>query len=501
MCYHKRLISISILLVILLGGLYYRILNFSHDIDGHHIFRQTHVASNIYYFLKDGISISPKMFTQNQTYKIFDFPLYQMIIAILCTALDSQIVMTARACNLLIYCFTYVTLYGIMVHCKTNKRVIFFTLFFYSISPLNVFYNRAIIPDNLGIFLGFQSLFYFLLWDKKTIISWYYVAMVGTGILTTLIKNPIYLPIMCTIFLWFIFHHHIRVFYSLRVGLFVFSIGVTVVFYKLFSNYINIHSFKTPSWEFAWYFSTLPQRFQTITYMAIINRFFFEVVFPPVFMLFIIGFPLYLLNYRNYLKKQEEFVVMLGLQGGSLLTILLFLNVNRIHNYYQMPYVFITCFFSAYGINVVFTQINKLIMSYNFSTKLIIKAMLMTVFIVFFLHTVRFSLFTNKEPHDMIEAGNFIHTNTPAEAFIFYVKTDDWDPSFLYYAKREGYNVGIEQLSESFLQDKIEEYTKFYRQFYLYLPNTFFSQGKDILENYNSHNVQCSPQDGCLMKL
>ena len=498
-----KLCAAILLAGILLLGLYCRIRYFYADLAGLHLFRQSHVASNIYYFIQNGISVSTEMFTKNMEYKIFDFPLYQQIVAILCNLLGTDLVLTGRIVNIFIYCVTYLVLYRIMVNCESNVRLMLSVLLFYSLSPLDIFYSRAILPDNLAILLGFQSLLCFLRWQqKKPSVIVNYLGMVLTGILATLIKNPVYLPILISIGVWFVFHGEYRRLYSVSMLFLLIVIAATVIVFKLYTNYVNVHSFSTPTWEYSWYFSNISERLRPITYMRIIDRLFLEIVPPPVCLLCLLGISLYGLNIRN----RNEAALVIGLSAGAMVTMFVFLNVNSLHNYYQLPYVFIICFFAGYFVERFWVHLNKLIMhSLRPVSRRILKGLWGIIFWGFILHVTQFYMLPRNEPEALMTAGNFLQANTPPKSFLLYVirRETYWDPSYLYYAKREGYNIGSSQLNSSFIQDVIAKYKDDYESIYLYVPMALFLEHQKVLSKYyNDYKlVAYSSTNGYLFKL
>jgi len=58
-----------------------------YPIESVHAHRQAHVASNIEYYIRDGLAIPGDLYTKNYGTTVFDFPLYQYITAILAKGL------------------------------------------------------------------------------------------------------------------------------------------------------------------------------------------------------------------------------------------------------------------------------------------------------------------------------------------------------------------------------------------------------------------------------
>ena len=502
--YRKRNPYFMALFVIILAiGGYLRVKDFSHDIDGPHVLRQSHVASNIEHFLACGILCVPDTYAKSLQYKMYDFPLYQHMVTILCSFFSTEVVQTGRAVNIILYGLLYIVLYQLMNHWQLSRQFIATVLLLYTFSPLHIFFSRAIIPDNLAISLAFLSFLCFLKWQTPTRPSskLMYACMVMTGMLATLIKNPTYLPFVIAIILWFIVQHQWRRLFSKEMLLFGALIFGTVIAFKLFSNYVNSGSFRTPAWDYAWYFSTLSQRMQSLTYTRIIHRFFRELVSPPVFILALLGLFQYVFDKRGSGEK----IAMLGLLGGSGVTILLFLNVNSLHNYYQLPYVFLPCFFAGYFIDNFFIQLKKHMKGYRILRTTLALTALMSIFWIFTLHITRFYMLPRTEPRIPMTQALFIQAHTAPNAFILYTVPDGNtnDPSFLYFAKRFGYNISPSSLSVLRIQELVQKYAPAYEEIYLYLPKVQLTdKNKELFESYKSQfKLHHSASEGDIFKL
>jgi hypothetical protein len=438
-----------------------------------HIFRQAHVASNIEFFLRDGISLAPAMYAKNTSDKLLDFPLYQQIVTVLCNTFKTPVIQTGRGVNIVVYMLNCFALWGILhTRCKFAARVVIATILLYSLSPLSVFYERAIIPDNLAILLSLLSLWCFLWWvESDAPVA--FVGMTLTGVLATLIKNPIYLPVCFVIGFWFIFHRQVRRLFSLKMLFFAAVIAATVVIFKLYANFENTGSLQSPGWESQWYFSTLKIRLSFEPYNVLFQRLVHEIVVPPIFGLLFLGLCSFL--FEAWHPRQKA--VVLGLTIGGVVTALLFFNVNLIHNYYQLPFVPIACFFAAYAWDrLLGRRMVAALQSRRVGTVGLGVVCLLLCFGALFVVT-RGSLISKTEPAPFISSGDFIRQNTSPDTFVlFVISQEDWNPAFLYFAKREGYNLGVDNLSlsSSLLRETVERFGKSYPRISLFVPRDLF---------------------------
>jgi len=458
---------VVIIVIVLLLGLAYRSLNFYQNLDGHHIFRQAMIACNIHYFLQEGISISTKLMAKNMPQKIFDFPLYQQIVALLCFAFGTNFILTGRALNIVVYFLTSLTLLGLLSSLGTKRSMILLTLFFFAISPLNIIFNRAIMPDNLAVLFSFLSLLLFIHWYRGTANrSLCYFVMVVFGILSTLIKNPIYFAVVVAIIVFYVSNKDYKGLFSPAMLAFLGTILFVVVIFKIYANSVNG---PLPYSETKWYFGDMELRLNRFAYTTIFRSFAIEVVSPPVFTLVLLGFAQYFLTSRK--EPDKEWPVILGLVVGAGLTILIFFNLNVVHDYYQLPFVFVTCFLAARGADDFFQRINYALKDANPRPRKGWMIFIMIFVLGAIAYLNRPYVMDLVEPEEMKRAGNFIRSHTAENGFVLYTsKKGSWNPAGLYYATREGYNVTAEQLSSKLFEKLYHEFGSTGRVFYLYVP-------------------------------
>lgn len=466
--------------VSVLVGLYFRTKCFACEIDAWSAFRQAHVASNIIYFVRDGVSITTEMFTKNMAYKVFDFPLYQQLVAVICRYFGTDILLTGRGINLAIYVASYLTLYRLMRHFEIRTSTVLIVLFCYSVSPLNIYYNRALIPDNLAILFSFLSLLLFVCWDGGGK-EYDYVGLLITGIMATLIKNPIYLPIPVAIIVFYASHRNWKRLFSLRLLFYGGTLAATVIVFKLYTNYVNAGMFRTPAWEFQWYFSDLIGRFDWRSYDILVKRLIGEISLPIFVALLPLGFSLYL----NTTAGSEYRRLPVGLLIGSASTVLLFFNVNVVHDYYQLPYVFIVSFFVGYCIDWIRIKSSFFVGTKPSSRRWRLFDWSIIAFLVALsVVATRVYALPISVPPDRAAAGALIRAHTPEDAFVVYVIDEaDWDPSYLYYARREGYNLAVEEFRPQYLLDITSRFATEGQPVYLYVPSNLRLRLTNQIEN------------------
>jgi hypothetical protein len=438
-----------ILWSVLALGLIIRLIGIDHDIDGHHQFRQAHVISNIDLLILNGYSLVTDAWARNIPIKIFDFPLYQNLVALLANLSLMKVspLLLGRLVNVGLFVFNCALFYWILRRLDFSAAVGALTLFFYSTSPLAAFYDRAIVPDNLATTLSFLSLAGFLQWQKEEDMRAYLVMLI-CGVLAALIKNPVYLPVCLFIGLWFTLQNSLRAILAPKMLFFMAFIGLAIVTFKLYGNFINYASLSTPQGEYSWYFGNLEQRTNVGIYQKIIKRVAVEFGSPLVFLAFVYG--IYSLFTPPSLSNEQK-VFAYGLLFGALITILIFLNLHYVHNYYQIPFVFIYSTVAAIGAERI---IRKIDWSVRFRSKA-------TVAVVLVLLTIIYSFAISRdEPAQLIAQGKAIQEHTKVGDFVFFVvEKPTQDPKYLYFAQRHGYNLAVQD-ADFGKQDFAELYGK-----------------------------------------
>ncbi len=523
----KKLFYNLIIFILFIIGAILRLSNFNNDIDKKIIFRQSHIATNIYFLQQNGLFTTPEIFTKNMPNKIFDTPIYQILVAIVSNISNLKIVQAARVTNVLIFLGLYLIIYFILKNIFKEKiYTIIFCLTFFVFSPFNKFYNRALLPDNLGVLFALLSFYFFFIYQQSKI-KYYFFLNLFFAILSVLIKNPIYLPFAITINIYYIYssinntnsfyrifsyipplfskggseaggisqtskktnftkHYYNsdlrtlfsklfkdKYFYSYNI-----SILLTIIIYKIISNLININSLQTPSWEWQWYFGTLAQRLNPIYYKMLAERFINQIGTPILFPFFIIG-----LLYQIFICKQklQRFLTLILLLS-SLFTIFLFFYLNSTHPYYSLAHIFIYIYISSIGLAKFIEYLLKKEIKHLPNFKLRIS--ILVVFIIAFVYYYYLGYMKHRiyelEDIGSITKGKFIENNTQSDDFIFYYATEDWTPQYLWYAKRYGYNVHNNIFNPDFIE-KIKSQYNTYNKYYLYYPdNKIIDEAKSI---------------------
>jgi hypothetical protein len=409
----------------------------STPIDGEHYWRQTHVAANIERYVADGPSLRPSTYNRDAPLLVFDFPAYQLATSQICRIFGTDPLITARLFNIALFIATFIILDRFMLWTGFGSLHRVLCLFFFAAAPLNLFYFRAPMVDPLALCLAFLSLTAFVRWNGGGG-GGSYLLMVAAGILSTLVKNPVYLPFALAIAFSAFSRRGPRAF--LRGGLILYFvlIAAAVVAFKLYSNRVNeIPAFVT-SEEANQYFGILHERLKLKFWAPILATL---VIRGGGLLVFVLG----LLGGLAYTLRAKGRNIHLGVGLGALLTLLLFFDKYSAHSYYCLPLVFPLAFFAAYATDALFSYLLKRgpIAAWTMIASLLALSL--------FSSWSGLSAMSAPSTAEMVQAGEWIRLRTHRGDFVFYVLADespDWLPALLYFAKREGYNLPYPDLEK-----------------------------------------------------
>jgi hypothetical protein len=514
------------LVAIVVFGLLPRAVGLRHNIDGNMLTRQAHIASNVYFFLRDGITIPTRTFNKrygypdpdartleegmrpyalqnpsNLHYRIYDFPLYQMIAALFCRLTGADILLVCRLMNLVLYALFSGVLYAIMRRTKVPPAVALCALFVLAISPLQIFYSHAVHPDNLAVLLSYLSLLFFLRRQdpsSRTVADGVFLFV--TGILAALIKSPCHLPVVVAMLCYTVAMRRGRRL-MLAYGA---ALLLTLVSFKLYMNLVNTGSLRSPAFEHVWFFSTLKERLNLEHNRYLILRTIGRLVNPLLFLASLAGLALYIRRARRGWIVQEQSAIYLGLALGAFLTVVIFHQLNFIHDYYQLPFVFPASFFAAYGLAAGWERLSGASDAGGKSQRPARGYLAVAALVVLGAATSYFARIQHNQWNEVIEAGHFIEENTPENGFVFYMCPSTFthyidDFVQLYFARREGYNINRCDLPQEFARVHAL-YAVENRPFYLFSPDVEYAKYRAQIEALHVQMVAHGP-DGSIFRL
>jgi hypothetical protein len=438
--------------LIILVALVLRIYHVSYPLNDLHAFRQTQTAGLIRDFYRDGINLLyPRIITLGDPgYVVLEFPLYQAISAILYHVFNPNVIY-ARLASIFFGLLSIIFVYRLTKRFLDHKTAIFAALFF-AFMPLNIFFNRVPIPDTLTILLSLIMLDFMIegINNRKNIFLFFGII---AGSLGLMMKSPYVAPLFLpVIYIVYRRERKLKAFFDIRfVAAFIIPVTMMIL-WQQHANSVNEKYFNNDYYPFSelysavvvklhpfntWYFGTIAQRLDISNYLIIIQRIFKEILSMAGLFFLIAGF-------ITLIKKKIAAFFLIWL-CSVLLSILLFFNLNIIHNYYQLPLTPILAIFCGAGATYLssFFQNKKVAFT------------LTAVFISFYLimsYSIALEFF--EKTNESVVVGQFIDRSMEGSAMLAVSQPGEslWSPELIYHSDRHGFYVPHSRLNEEMIE-------------------------------------------------
>lgn len=408
------------------------------EIDLPHDWRQSETAWISYDFLQNGIDIlHPTVCWMGKHQElVLECPLPEAIVA-LAFQFTGESMPVARIIYLSIFLFSLYYFYRIAEFLYDEKLAQIATIAFLGL-PLSYFYSRAIHIDFSALGFSFAFFYYYLLAvkHKKTTYLWLSSAF---AIVAFLIKIPyaFYFALPMLVFTWQ--HQRLKWVFS---QFYIYIPPVTIfILWRIHSNTINAAA---PDWNFilhyrkfvnntSWYFGSLAQRLQLYSWKILLQRGLFDVAGLGGILFLGLGL------WRNTFTQMNRILLMWTI--GIILYVLIFFNLNFIHNYYQIPLLPIAAIWIALGLK-------KMLKHWP---KILIPSLFFIIIINGIYTEVNYYSINQKD----VEIGAIIRENTTKNDLIIIStpKMDCRNPKILYRSRRRGWSIEYNALNKSVIQE------------------------------------------------
>lgn len=414
-----------------------RILHFGPEIDAPHDWRQCDTAQYIWDFYHNGIDLlHPAVCWMGASDTLaLEFPLPEAIVTLVQKVFGASIPL-ARLVFLCFFGGALFYLYKIADLLFGRQTAQLATLVYLAL-PLSIYYSRAIHIDFAAVLSAHAMLYYFLLAVQKR--RWEY--MLASSVAATLafvIKVPY--AFYFAIPMLFYAHQQKNLGWVFRTGLWYVPALAAFWLWQRHVNSINSASpnldyilhFRKMTQSAGWYFGTFQQRFSLYPWKILLQRGVLEVVG-------IGGLVFFLAGMRN-LKQIPQYQFLLYWILGLVIYMLLFFNLNFVHNYYQIPLLAPVAILCALGLQNL---------ANNKPLKLLLGGSLLFVANWIYAEMNYYEIAT-----DHVEIGQLIQQNTPDSALVIvtYQNLDCRNPKILYRAKRRGWSVEETALKPEVIQ-------------------------------------------------
>ncbi|MBL4704997.1 MAG: glycosyltransferase family 39 protein, partial [Flavobacteriales bacterium] len=310
-----------------------------------------------------------------------------------------------------------------------GKDVAKISALLYLFLPLSLFFSRAVHIDFTALCFVHGTIYWFLVGYRRE--SYPYL-LLATAMATVamLVKVP-YLFYFTLPVLFFICKEKKFKYFLKHSYLFLLPVGC----FALWQSHVYHMNSLAPDWEFIpgyrkfndnsdWYYGSVAQRLDAENWWLIWTRIRTEVLGGFGLVIGLIGLVVVLVK--------RKWIWLLWLLG-TFIYVLVFFNLNRVHNYYQIPFVSIGAILMAYGILAIAKWFRNL--------KFIIPVLMVLI-------VAGESIYYAEEHYyivqdEQIEIGRVIkaHTGEDDLVMINYVNMDSKCPNFLYRARRNGWQL------------------------------------------------------------
>jgi hypothetical protein len=465
-------------------------------IHGNFYFRQAHVAANIEHFVGNGPSLVPATYNLDVPYSVFDFPLYQLMVAAICRALGTDALLTARVVNVVIFGLTLLLVDRLLALAGMRRFHRLVAIFLFCFSPMNLFYYQSPFVDPLAIGLSLLSLYAFIGLEAtdgpRRFLS--LAMLLAASLLSTLIKSPIYLPVFVAVVVdavWRKFEP--MTLWELLV--YVAATSGTVLGFKAWSNRVNGVTGFFDDNETREYFGPLTDRFDPESWHRIGGVLHHDAANTLTVALALLGVVLW--AFRSQSRHKALF---LGLVLGWILTLLVFFNRFTWHNYYLLGFEFPVAFFGAYALD----RVRVVSRAWRRRERARVGLPVSAAFAVVAGYTIVSSTTAMQDlaatPTEWIRvSGEFIRRTTAPEDFVVYLVESqdfrDWNPVFLYFAQRRGYNVTTRRIERhpSILARLEARYGSSSGRFVVFCPARAAPRLGPLLESQGARLLEAGP--------
>lgn len=414
-----------------------RFFHFGPELDNPHVWRQSDVAFVIRDFYRHGVDLlHPAVcWMGNHKTLIFDFPIYQAITALLSGLMGPSLI-TARLVALMFFVFSARYLYLIAVELLDipSGRV---ALLIYLITPLSLFYSRAVHVDFTAMCFSLGMTYHYLLAIRNNNMKH---LLIGTALalFAWLVKAP-YVFYMVFPLAWEYFRQPNKKWLLFRSPLLLIPIAA----FWAWTRHVYQVNGEAPDWHFIpnyrlfndnshWYYGTWQQRTDPENWLLLIRRLQNEAAGWITSGLAILG-----VFFSLRIKKNATLLLWLL---GVVVYLVIFFNLNVIHNYYQIPFVPLIAIFASVGIQ------RGLAFASRSDKRLTIAIILMAI-------TGENLLFAEQnyygKPDGLYSVGHVINQETPPNSLVL-VSSGGLTvhcPIILYAADRTGWSVPAQDLS------------------------------------------------------
>lgn len=445
-----------------------RLLHLNNVIDDPHAWRQYDTKQYIESLYEGKSFLAPEVcwMGEHKTL-ILEFPLPEYLIAAVYKITGPNIIVGRLVLLLFFLLFLYYLYKLLKLYFSDSVPEI--AVFVIGMMPLSLFYSRAIHIDFFVLAFVMASFYYLI---KSVRMKSRILVLLTVVIMTVvaLVKSPYILIILLPAL--FLLIHEKKFRWILSNFYFFLLPVIALYFWVSYSKHINASA---PDWSFIpnynnftnmwyWYFGTWDQRMNLYNWETVGFRILREVTGYTGLVLCLIG-----LMYSDT-KDGKNWVFWL--LGSTIIYVLVFFNLNVIHNYYQLPFVVSLGILMAMGIQYIMNRLKSIASPFYSATLL---CAIFTIESVTYAETNYYTV--NKEVNEVAE---IIRENTKKDDSIIvsYGGLTPQCPIVLQPANRFGWSIPIHDF-------RLEQAVKLWKDYGAdYLALVYFGELSGELQSF-----------------
>lgn len=417
-----------------------RLLHFGPEIDAPHDWRQCDTAYYILDFFQNGIDLMhPAVCWMGASDTVaLEFPLPEAIVALFYKGFGESIPL-ARFVFLSFFAGAVFYFYKTADLLFGRSTAQLATLVYLSL-PLSLFYSRAIHIDFAVVLVAHAMFYYYLLGVSQKRWQWLLLSSIFAG-LTFVIKAP-YAFYLALPMAWYAYREK-ALGWVVKSAIFYLIALIPFVFWQQHVNEINgaapdlfyIKHFRKMTQAAHWYFGSWEQRLTPYHWKVLAQRCVFDVAGG-------IGVVFLLVGLRRWKQLPHGSLLLIWLFALAAY-VLIFFNLNVVHNYYQIPLLAPVAIGIAWGLQ----QVKTTALTFGLLGLLAAGSILYA------------ELFYYKINNEHVETAKMIRENTPDSALVIvtFQNMDCRDPRILYRAQRRGWSVEEDAVNDEVIRRLTQE--------------------------------------------
>ena len=413
-------------------------------VDGDHFFRQSHVLANVDQMQEQGILRAPSTWNEDMFLRLYDVPLWQIVVTGLSSALGLPSALVAEGFAALLFAVLFALAWRLGVLLQLAPMATTVALAVLALAPIGRFWFAAASLDPFVVCIATASLWAWLQWQQPTSRArrWLAAGWLLGAFLATLAKAPVYLPAATTILVVTAWRRGWRGLVGGPTRAFLATMLAALAVARVLTSAANAG---LPGWpdaatELSWYFGSWQDRSTWRPHGSVLGRIAREVMSIPGTVACLLA----LASVRRWRLPAPARVFVLAHALAAVGASLLFLHVNVVHNYYQLPCLVPLALLVGHGTSLLCDACNgwwqrRSGRAQRWPAALVLTLVLGGALWSSMRYLERIARFDTSA---LRAAGDFVRAaSTPADFVLYGTLTGDDNPVFLYFVQRHGANV------------------------------------------------------------